>query len=332
MAGGHFKRNHVASRCYLDAWTDDDGQLVVARRPNGETRRQRPVTVGYRNYFWGHHPEIRAAAERDIGRVETRSAPVLHALAERWPLERGSDEWFALLELVAVHAIRTPGWRERMVAEQEALIGRDAEKLRREFGEHFDDAVAFLRSDRQRVALLMGLIPKLASLLGSMHLTLLHFERPCLVTSDQPLTPVALLPAGLQPPIAAIPASGFLATREYRFPVGPRDALLLTWLDEPDDGPAIRGNYRLACDLNFATARQSDREFFHHPDAVPPFVAPPDREPRSSPLGSEVHPQYSLTAATHSRRRLQAHRILNEMIENQIIDRIEVVSVSRAAA
>lgn len=331
VTGQAHRRNHVASRCYLDAWTDESGYLVAVRKAPRIAHRARPAAVGYRKNFWGGDPELRAAAEEAVGVVESAAAQVLRRVPDEWPLLRGSTEWFSLIQFLALHAVRTPQWLAFAERQREADIARRLDEHRQVFGERLDAFLDHLRSDRQMIELLLGQIPKMASLLGSMHVALLRFNGPMLVASDQSLAPVPLVRPGGPAAVAAVPDTGFLATEEFRFPVDPRHALLLTWLDEPDDRSPIEADFAVACDLNVATAAQADREFFHCPGRTPPFVVPPFAQLVTSPIGRRVFERYTPQAARESERRKRAGEILNRLVEDEVTDRIEVVSVTRAA-
>ncbi len=57
----------------------------------------------------------------------------------------------------------------------------------------FDEFVSHASSERERAASLLGMINKLATTFGSMHWTLIRFDEPLLLTSDQPVVAVPLL-------------------------------------------------------------------------------------------------------------------------------------------
>src|SRR4029077_5565648 len=96
---------------------------------------------------------------------------------------------------------------------------------------------------------LISLINKLSSVFGSMHWTLLRFDDPLLITSDQPVAPVPLLTPGVIEPFAALPGGGWLDTLEVRCPLTPHLALLATWHMGPEAEP-IAGTWQDAVNLN----------------------------------------------------------------------------------
>jgi len=94
---------------------------------------------------------------------------------------------------------------------------------------------AALRGDVGRLRKMLELVPKVATLLGHMHWTLLRFGRDRLATSDCPVVPWPLADRVGEP--GPLPWSGIREMVEIRFAVSPRLALVMTWLDEDDRTP-----------------------------------------------------------------------------------------------
>src|SRR3954447_24088034 len=114
---GH-RKNHIASSCYLGRWSGPDGRLRVVTPPAIESAPAKPQGVGYRVNFWGRDPKVRRAVEQALGRVESDIADALRKLSDSWPFSRGSTDWFALSYLVAIHLLRAPHMRSRLLAFQ----------------------------------------------------------------------------------------------------------------------------------------------------------------------------------------------------------------------
>jgi hypothetical protein len=331
MGDRPYTRNHVASACYLDGWADGSGRIVAVRKRARISSLASPRSVGYRKRFWGRDAAIRAAAEQIACRIEDRAGPVIRSLPFRWPIDRATDDWVQLCLFLALHTVRTPTFRREMAAAGERILAEKMPQYAEALGDRLPDFVDHMRSDFFMADLMVGNLPKMATLLGGAHFCLLRAREPILGTGDQPVVPVPMR-VGTTAEIAAAPAGGFASTVELRVAVGPRHALLLTWLDDADDvRDAAEIGYPEACNLNWSVAVQADEECFLHPGGSMPTVSPPFAAPNSHPLGPIVHPGYSEEAAVRSGRRTQAAAKVEHMIENNVTNRIETVRVTRAA-
>lgn len=329
-----YRDNHIASACYLSEWAGDEGRLYVVRPPSPIAVARRPEKVGFRKHFWGPHPAVRRAAEEHTNRIESDAARALPRLPARWPLVPGSRDWLALAFLVALHLWRNPFGQAKFLRIQQNVLMRRLPHYAAGWSQsQVEDFLSHVTSDGFRAEVMLGDLPKLASLLGSMHWTLLEFGAPLLATSDQPVTVVPLLDASETAPVTPLPQGPILDVEEIRLALGPRHALLMTWLDEPDDGPAVRGGHDEAAQLNRAVIGQADREWFHHPARRPTTLTPPLLQAdRCGPLGREVLPAYDWRKALDSRRRRETAANLEQMVENRVNDHVRIVSVRRHAA
>ena len=327
-----YRKNHVASSCYLARWAGEDGRLCVVTPPQIESTLAKPQSVGYRRDLWGRDATLRQAVEEALGRVETDIAPVLRGLTSLWPLGPGTTDWFALAYLVAIHILRTPYAHRRMLALQEPALKRQLPRLRR-----WDDAAVnqFLKvvtSDAWRAQIFSEQLPQVATLVASMHWTLLEFRDEVLATSDQPVTIVPLLDGRPATAHTPLPVTGLADCQEIRMALGPRHALVLTWLNEPDEGLRLPGNDWLAAELNHAVVGQADTQWFHHPVRRPTTLLPPLLDIRAAgPLGPQLFPDHSPDDLIHSQRRLDTFRNLERMIENPVPGELRVAGVRRAA-
>jgi hypothetical protein len=328
-----YTRNHVASVCYLNAWTDAADRVQAVRLRAGLSAAVAPESTGYRKKFWGTDDDLRGQAEGIASRIESEAGPVIAALPTTWPLQRGSVEWFAMVKFLALHVVRTPGFRRDIVRRSESLLRANRADHLATFGDAYSEFLERVRSDFYVADIMVSNIPKIGTLLGCAHWTLLTTPEPILGTSDQPVVPVAIVGGEAAAEITATPAGGFALTSEFRIAIDPKHALLLTWLDDADnirDTATI--DHRDACALNWSVAAQADAECFHHPNGSMPTVCPPFAGPDSYPLGPGVHPGYDDDAALRSKRRAGAVEKVEHMIENQIANRIETLSVTREAA
>jgi hypothetical protein len=320
------KKNHLASCGYLRGFTAADGRLTAVNIRSRTVYQRRPEDVAFRNHFWGKDQALRDEVEQKFASVETEVPRILGAMVASGLPASGSADRGLLLEFLAMHFVRNPTWRgliatllERRIIEQ----GHDApeyEGLRR-----------VLRSDRHWIDALLRQMPQVASVLGSAQWALLRFNGPWLLTCDQPLVPVPFLPPGMRVPGKT--TQGLLETTEFRFVVDPTHALILSWFDAPDWAEWIDADPVLAADINRSIAGNTDVEYFHHPDQVPMFVAPPWMPTdECNPVSSRLHPGYDQAAATGSERRRRASEILRGMVENEITNEIRTVTVTEPRA
>jgi hypothetical protein len=249
-------------------------------------------------------------------------------------LTPGSPDWFAMSLFLGLHFMRSPAGPQRLLRIQGEVLA----KCLPDYTEGWSDEQTqrFLRavtSEDFRVQVLLDQIVKAASVLGSMHWTLLEFPAALLATSDQPVTIAPLLAPGESAPVLPLLRGPVFNAEEIRIAVGPRHALLLTWLNEPcDDGIALAGD-DVAAHLNRAVICQREDEWFHHPDRRPTtLVAPLFSEVVDCRLlGRQLLPGYDYEAAVSSPRRWKALGNLDRMVERDIKDRVEIVSVESAA-
>lgn len=326
-----YRSNHIVSKFYLARWAGSDGRLRVGRTRDRQLVSRRPEKVGYRNFFWGRNSTVRKHAEEHVNKIESYAADALHRLRQQWPPAPGSPDWLGLVFLVAVHLWRNPSGQQRLLQIQEQTLeqrssGYTAGWTEQQISEFFTR----VKSDEFRTNIMLGDLHKAASLLGSMHWTLIEFDECLLGTSDQPVTVVPLLKPPTTGSSIAHPQIPLLECEEIRMPLGPQHALLFTWRDEPIEAQPISGNESLAADLNRAVIAQADEEWFHHPDCPTSLVPPALDEGPCSAIGREILPGYGWQSATGSRRRSDAASIIERMIEDDVDGEVRVVKVEPA--
>lgn len=331
---GEHVKIHIVTAGYLRRFTNAQGHLQTVRPidPIRQIDPRGPETVGYRSRYFVD-PQIAAAAEQRLSRYESAGLRSLRKIDTTWPLE--SDELFEdrlhVACLVAIHMLRNEAFKQHTARLQSRNL---AQKLP---GYGFEEAreEVFLRevtSEGFRVDHMLGMIPKMASVIASAHWSLIEFPAPLLATGDQPVTVVPLLADGVAATVQPNPDHGFLLTEEMRFPIDPRRALLFTWANEPDAPEPLRGNDDIAADLNRAVIAQADREWFYNPDRRPTRLPTSGLQTEScGPVGRELLARYDAAAAMESRRRQDAVECLDQMIENEVTDRFHVARISVAA-
>lgn len=326
-------KNHTVSACYLDQWTDADRCLAVARLRAGKIDRSTPQAVGWRKKFWGEDKAQRAEIEQLLCRLERDAAPIVQTLPDRWPIHQTREEWVVLLHFVAMHLIRTPFWRADLRKLQHNALAEELPVWHAALPAHaVDELIRHVSADRFHNSTMLGQIPKTASVLGSMHCSLLAFEAASLITGDHPAVAVPLLAPREVAEMRPLPTSGLLGTMEFRFPIDPHHALLFTWFDSPHPETTLHAGYDVACDLNRSIAGQALFEWYHHPETTPAFVCPPFLPGPCRPIGPAVLGGYDVDHARKSRRRRAADQIMRRLIEDGVTDRIETVTVQEERA
>jgi hypothetical protein len=328
---GAYRKNHIATKAYLRAWTGPDGLLVRVPLVAGQQeKRLPPAVVGTRSRFF-RDPAVAASAEKTMSIYEKRAISVLRRIDSLWPLS-DSDRW-ALAGLLAVHIYRSPLGRGRIREISTAELGRREQEYRASMSpgqlEAFYNSV---RHERFEVQYMLETIPKTAALIASAHWSLVKFSAPLLATSDQPITVVPLLHNGIAP-LQTLPTTGLLGTEEFRFALGPDTALVCTWMDRPDGEPPILGDESVAAQLNRAVIGQADGEWFYRPGRRPTTVTADNFQPSGClPVGRLLLPGYGIAHVRGSRRLTETMRNAETMIETDTGGRVVIAKVEHADA
>lgn len=185
--------------------------------------------------------------------------------------------------------------------------------------------------DKLRVQTLLKQVPRVASMLMSMHWSLVMFEEPIIASCDQPMIFVPRLPFWHRLPIQAMPRTGFMETVEVRFPIDACRVPLLSWSQQPDLPAPIPGQFRHATDVNRSTRVQGDRHWFHRPGLHPPLLTPPMLDVSCEPISYDLVPGYSFEEAADSGRRAEADAIMKVLIEANTTDILRFVVVTPEA-
>jgi hypothetical protein len=326
------KNAHVVPRSYLKHFAADDEKTIAARLREDPLRAITTSidNVGTRRFFYRRtRPDgtVIDDTEWSLSQLEGKTAPLLQKLKSQWPLP--FEEEVTLAHLFGYQVVRSPQWKDwhedftrKFVNEHRAETDNDDER------KNLDDLEETLLSARARQVRMLSLGRKIAAILGSMHWTLVRFEQPYLVTSDQP---VVMWPRDLPAaaPHAISADAGLMETLEIRVPLSSQHLLLMTWLDEPDDDErVIDGTKQHAAIANAFTVANCDRQWMHRPGTSPPIASG-----RLLPLSPELlrSQNYNVLASEHSRRRRKAIEIIEQMKDDPDLssDDIAVVSIRR---
>lgn len=314
-----YRRNHIVPRSYLELFADG-GEVLCHFVGTAASKRLSTSDVGVRkNFYVERLPDgsRSTAVEQAMAPLEGDAVEIMRALPDHWPL--GMTEHAKLSEYIALQAIRGTAWRTFFNKERTRSLQRRALPP----GSAQDQLEGYSASDRFRFEVMIGHIPKLATLVASMHWSLLCFRSARLLTSDHPVVPVPIARGEVEP-MSAVPRYGFGNVREFYFPVTPRAALLLTWLDEPHAPRPFSGRVHHARAINTGARAQADQHWFQLPGSRTPLASG-----ALTPISPEFLSAYGLMPAIRSERRARALSAVNEMVESdEPPERMEVVSVS----
>jgi hypothetical protein len=298
------KKSHIVPRTYLANFAENE--KIGTRIDDATTSLVLPVSqVGTRRRFYrrerGDGTPI-DDLEWSLGHGEDAATPILREFNERWPLSR--EDKIKLGELFGYQMIRGPRWREWRRQKTQQIIEEyrrdgtlkvgDTEHILTE--EQLDVAQAAFLTDTAWATRMLSLGPTLATLIGSMHWTLVEFSSPLIATSDDPVVVWPLGVTSRQPQPQNFDAG--LRAIEIRLPLSPRHIVLMTWADIPDDEQArTRGSRHHAANFNAFTVAQRDRQWFHLPGTNPPLASG-----QLLPVSLELVKGYSAATASRSKR------------------------------
>jgi hypothetical protein len=324
--GEPYSNNHIATKSYLKGWADPEARnklaCVLLDDPLGLSEKKHPRRVGARENFFGANPDIRRRAEERFNKFESKGIEALRRLEDAWPPEGETRSDIAAL--VGVHMVRNPAFIARATLLSEAEAERKMPAYRKTMsGEQIGTMLTHFRSIEFKIDYMLSLVLKQASLLAGMHWTVIEFPDPLLATSDQPVSVVPILEDGETANIEVFPQTGFLGTQEIRFPIDPKRALLMTWIEGFDTERAVRASDDIAAEMNRTTIAQADREWFHHPARRPTRLKQADLADRfCRPISQQLASDYTPEAARNSGRRRTAEKTLEEMIEGEVSNEI----------
>jgi hypothetical protein len=311
-----YVKNHTASACYLRNFADHREKVRLLDKETGRSINRPVEEVGFTRRFWGEDEGIRRRAEEMSSAIESEAAEVLRRVGELWPLRPGPPEecpeWWALTKVFALHIVRSPAWRHWLNRLRRTKIqevpGLDLSPVARA------QLAAHLASDQFFFDTIQRQVPQMATLIGHLNWTLLRFPEPLLVTSDQPVVGVPFLAPNGETPVK-FEADRFPARLEFRWPVDPWHAILLTWVDQDFISAPIDLDAPQAIDINVSVKAQATSQVFWKPGTEPPFIRVPERLERSQVISPLVFPDYGMRQAIRSERWRQAHEVFEEMLD-----------------
>jgi hypothetical protein len=326
------KNAHIVPETYLRNWAVDD-KIAVWLVPEGKRLHDQSVdNVGTRRRFYRRRrPQTGEEiddVEAMLGQGEAKATPLLRSFAERWPLSW--KEKVQLAELFGYQLLRGPRWKAEYEARTQRFLDEYDRRVENDLPvDALEEQNALLLSDSHRLVSMFTTALTAATVLGSMHWTLVEFARPLLATSDHP---VVLWPGidSSGPRAVEVAEVGIMQCLEIRLALSPRHGVLMTWADHPDDEEAhVDGRRDHAANFNAFVVANADRQWFHLPGRAPP---------RASgyllPLSVQLVRGYGPGQAAASQRRHAASKIVNKWIgSRELTDReIEVVTMSRTSA
>lgn len=260
-----YRHTHVVTKSYLGEFADDNHLVNCWFVAEGTSKPISIVDAAVRSNFYiyrGPDGTRRTDVEEAFGPLEGEAIMVIREIDDRWPL---SDTDHALLtEFVSLHFVRGPAWRQFHDATRDRVLAETVhEGLPHEV---LQGHVAGVSSDRYRLNLMLRQIPLVGTLFGGMHWQLVRFGENRLITADHP---VVCLPFSNLVGVEAVPSYGLRNIVEVRMALTPSRAIVLTWLDEPNDLPPMRGHPHLARQLNHSTRLQAEKQWFSRPGSSP---------------------------------------------------------------
>lgn len=327
MGSGAPKRIHIATRAYLDRWSER-GRVVMHDKLTGRVEERRPEKVAWRRDWWGEDRRVAAAVEQALSVGEGDAAKLLRRVPESWP--PSSTDRALLAEFVALHIVRGDDFR--------VLVLRSMHEGTFEYARSWKGTPEALARELDVVGspvfladMILQRIPALASMVASMHWSLVRFDGIELATSDQPAVPASILAPGRAAGISVTPASGMANIIELRFPLSPTLLLLCSWSHLPEGAP-IEGTPRQAADLNRAASEAAARQWVARPGSRTWLQAPPFREDTCQAVAPQLLDGYGDRAALRSDRRQRATELMQTMMRERDYDHVHYVDPCGNAA
>lgn len=320
------RRTHVVPRGYLRGFAV--GEVIGMRLVGEASSREIPVSKAgvLKDFYVRHRPQDGAPiydTDWSLDHIDRVAPAILREISQRWPL--GLQNKVALAEFIAIQMVRGPRWRNwhsAVTSEYfgDALVSREFEGSQPEgmtFEEGLADAQRQLSSDTATMIKMIELSRKVAQIIGSMHWTLVEFERPWLATSDHPVVTWRLGVPSRQPTKSEnFVEGGLVNTLEARFPVSSGLALLMSWLDLPDGGaPIVSGSKEIAANINAFSVAEAEHQWFHTPGATAPRASG-----QLLPIAPRLLQGYGAEVALTSRRRNVTERRIQPRLGDGDLD------------
>lgn len=268
------KNAHIVPRTYLQPWTIG-GKIGVVQVLESKRLEMAVENVATRRRFYRRRRPDGTQIddiEWTLGQIESNATPLLHSFDEAWPFS--DQDKLKLAVLFAFQLLRTPRSQEEF-KERTREFGNDYEREHPSAltQDELEGQYALLASDTYRLGRMLSHGITGAAVFASMHWALVEFARPLIATSDHPLV---LWPGAesRSPRVEQITQTGILECVEFRLPLSPNHAVLMTWSDTPDDEHTrVRGTRDHAGNLNAFTVASAERQWFYRPGTSPPIAS-----------------------------------------------------------
>lgn len=302
--------SHIVPAGYLRQFALDDEQIRIVLTKTGE---EIPASTTVKNAGVrgdGQYKRERPDGSRSddfetvtLQSIESDAVPILRELRERWPLS--GDDKLILAQFIGIQLVRGPrwfAWHDEFTVKNisEYRAGGAFEPKPHQEGvteeEIFQANLDFFLNTTQTLMKMAQLGAKIGCAVGSMCWTLVEFAHPVFATSDHPVVVWPMTDAG-RPVQSAVPGEvGVRNFLEVRLPISPRQALLMTWRDLPDDPKPVSGKAHHADNLNAFTVAEAEEQWFFLPGSQRPRI----RGGTWLPLSAELVHGYSTSAAVSS--------------------------------
>lgn len=265
--------------------------------------------------FWGVDEAEQAQMERKVANIESRAPVAINQLTSDWYKSSDSEIRSIVAEFIGLHWVRNRAMKQRFDELNESVLRSKRQELSESLGDEYESFVSWQRSSKVKAGVLIDSIRLAMTVIGSMHWTLVRFDRPLLATADHPVVVVPNVFPGNPAIVEAASRYGIFNALELRFNLDPQHCLLMTWRDGSDSSAPSAGEYREAANINRALYAQTTVELVHGRHYSAPLVAPPET------LHSPIIPLcfifldgYGYGQVLRSVRRRMTNRNLDELI------------------
>jgi len=282
------KHTHVTPRVYLRRFATDG--LLIAERTGCEPEPIGVPEVAVRKRFYTLKRSDGTSSnevENSLGILENKVTAAFSAI-DRAALPLDPETKAVLAEFIGVQMTRGVRYREMRsdhIKQNEDWLREHVRELflKHAPSEHASEAddyasnydLSRLETQESMVQAGIGTGIILTNALVNMCWTIFGFEKPVLLSSDQPAV-------CWYAPHRAGPWAPSLAT-EIRVPLSPTQALVASWHDEADRSHVLHGQAQAGLSMNHYTARQAADWVYWLPGTNPRRGQPAHDEPLTGP-------------------------------------------------
>ena len=304
------KHTHVTPRVYLRRFAADG--LLIAERTGCEPEPIGVPEVAVRKRFYTLKRSDGTSSnevENSLGILENRVTAAFRAV-DRGALPLDSETKAVLAEFIGVQMTRGVRYREMRsdhIKQSEdwlrehvrALFLKHAPSERASEADDYASNYDLSRLETQESVVQAGIGTSiiLTNALVNMCWTIVGFDKPVLLSSDQPVVSwYAPHRAGPWAPSVAV---------EIRVPLSPTRALVASWHDEADRSHVQHGDALAGLSMNHYTARQAADWVYWLPGTTPGRGQPVHDEPITGPVPAT------------SRRRELTTKLVERLLESR---------------